>query len=43
MILANGYGELANQTFRIGHMGETTLIELQTLLDLIDEHLATLA
>jgi aspartate aminotransferase-like enzyme len=39
MVLANGYGNLKGQTFRIGHMGDTTISELQALLDQIDAFL----
>lgn len=41
MTLANGYGKLANETFRIGHMGELSLAELEVLLSHIDEFLAS--
>jgi predicted phosphoserine aminotransferase len=41
MVLANGYGNLKGQTFRIGHMGDTTIDELQALLDQIDAFLAS--
>jgi predicted phosphoserine aminotransferase len=41
MTLANGYGKLANETFRIGHMGELSLAELETLLSRIDEFLTS--
>jgi predicted phosphoserine aminotransferase len=41
MVLANGYGKLKGETFRIGHMGETTSADLQSLLDQIDAFLAT--
>jgi predicted phosphoserine aminotransferase len=41
MTLANGYGKLANKTFRIGHMGELTMENLDALLKQIDEFLAT--
>jgi predicted phosphoserine aminotransferase len=40
MVLANGYGKLKGETFRIGHMGETTSADLQSLLDQIDAFLA---
>lgn len=43
MILANGYGKLKDRTFRIGHMGETTINDLQALLDQIDAFLASQA
>lgn len=36
MMLANGYGPLKDQTFRIGHMGETQPSDLDQLLDQID-------
>jgi predicted phosphoserine aminotransferase len=39
MVLANGYGDLKGKTFRIGHMGETTVSDLQALLDQIDAFL----
>jgi predicted phosphoserine aminotransferase len=38
--IANGYGRLKNDTFRIGHMGETTLADLQQLTSLIEAFLA---
>ncbi len=31
MQIANGYGPLKNKTFRIGHMGETTVADLEKL------------
>ncbi len=34
--LGNGYGKLKDKTFRIAHMGETTVAELETLLGWID-------
>ncbi|MCG3226813.1 MAG: alanine--glyoxylate aminotransferase family protein [Candidatus Heimdallarchaeota archaeon] len=37
MILANGYGKLKDQTFRIGHMGDHTLEDIKELLNYIDE------
>ncbi len=40
MILANGYGPLKNQTFRIGHMGETQPSDIEQLLTHIDEFIA---
>jgi predicted phosphoserine aminotransferase len=36
MQLANGYGPLKNKTFRIGHMGETTVAELEELMQTIE-------
>lgn len=40
MSIANGYGPLKNQTFRIAHMGEIQLADIEVLLDRIDEFLA---
>jgi aspartate aminotransferase-like enzyme len=40
MVLAPGYGKLKGETFRIGHVGETTPAQLQDLLDAIDRYLA---
>lgn len=39
MQVANGYGELADVTFRIGHMGDHTVDEVDTLLAAIDGYL----
>ncbi|MFX0031116.1 MAG: pyridoxal-phosphate-dependent aminotransferase family protein [Candidatus Hodarchaeota archaeon] len=33
--IVNGYGDLANKTFRIGHMGEIQLKDLQEMLDVL--------
>jgi aspartate aminotransferase-like enzyme len=41
MRIANGYGPMKNKTFRIGHMGETQLEDLDVLLKALDEYLAT--
>lgn len=41
MRIANGYGPLKDKTFRIAHMGELTLDDIETLLASIDEFLAT--
>ncbi len=35
--IANGYGRLKEETFRIAHMGDTTLGEIKQLLEWIDE------
>ena len=40
--IGNGYGKLKDKTFRISHMGETTLAELKEILGWIDEILPTL-
>jgi len=37
MRLANGYGALKHKTFRIAHMGELTLDEIEAVLDAIEE------
>ena len=39
MMISNGYGKLKGQTFRIAHMGETTVTDLTALLATIDEWL----
>jgi predicted phosphoserine aminotransferase len=39
MTLSNGYGKLKEQTFRIGHMGDVDIADLDRLLDAIDEFL----
>jgi len=36
-MISNGYGKLAEKTFRIGHMGEWTLAGVQDVLAAIDE------
>jgi len=35
--IGNGYGKLADKTFRIGHMGEWTLADIKQVLAAIDE------
>ncbi|MBI4586964.1 MAG: alanine--glyoxylate aminotransferase family protein [Planctomycetes bacterium] len=37
MTLSNGYGKLKEETFRIGHMGDLDLKDLDLLLNTIDE------
>ena len=37
VVIANGYGKLKNETFRIAHMGEIQPEELEELLGWIDE------
>ena len=37
MRIANGYGPLKNKTFRIAHMGETTMSDIDALLAALDE------
>lgn len=39
LLLANGYGPLKNETFRIGHMGETSLADLEQLTQILDSYL----
>jgi aspartate aminotransferase-like enzyme len=39
MRIANGYGLLKNETFRIAHMGETRMDDLDILLAAIDEYI----
>ncbi len=36
-VISDGYGDLAEQTFRIGHMGDHSLEDLQELLSVIDQ------
>ena len=40
MRIANGYGALKDVTFRIAHMGETTMEQIEELLAALDELLA---
>jgi aspartate aminotransferase-like enzyme len=35
--IVNGYGSLKNKTFRIGHMGEVTLNELEEMLKVLTD------
>lgn len=39
MRIANGYGQLKNLTFRIGHMGELTVTDMEELLAAMDDYL----
>jgi aspartate aminotransferase-like enzyme len=36
-MISNGYGKLAEKTFRIGHMGEWNLSGIKEVIRLIDE------
>jgi len=36
VMISNGYGDLKEQTFRIAHMGDTTLVDILGLLGVID-------
>ena len=40
MRIANGYGPLKGKTFRIAHMGELQMEDIETLLAALDEYLA---
>lgn len=40
MRIANGYGALKGKTFRIAHMGETQLADIERLLAVFDQYLA---
>jgi aspartate aminotransferase-like enzyme len=40
--ISNGYGDLKGKTFRIGHMGDHTLQELEELLAAADKVIARL-
>jgi len=39
MRIANGYGKLKDKTFRIAHMGETQMKDIEKLLDAMEEFL----
>ncbi len=40
MRISNGYGALKGKTFRIAHMGETQMQDIDMLLAAMDEYLA---
>jgi len=40
--IVNGYGQLADKTFRIGHMGEITLKELEEMLKVLTDIISEL-
>jgi predicted phosphoserine aminotransferase len=40
ILVSNGYGDLKNKTFRIGHMGEHTLADIDDLLQRFDAALS---
>lgn len=40
-VISNGYGKLKEETFRIGHMGDILLSEIEELLSVINQILAT--
>lgn len=37
LVISNGYGPMANKTFRVGHMGDTTLEDMKELTGAFDE------
>jgi predicted phosphoserine aminotransferase len=37
MVFSNGYGDIGEETFRIGHMGEHTVESIRTLTDAIED------
>jgi len=39
----NGYGDLKNKTFRIGHMGEVTIKELDEMLSVLSDIVSDLS
>jgi predicted phosphoserine aminotransferase len=39
MRIANGYGQLKDKTFRIAHMGETQMEDIEKLLEAMEEYL----
>jgi len=38
--IANGYGDLKNKAFRIGHMGDLTMLDIRGLLSVIEDILS---
>ncbi len=41
MVISNGYGDLKGKTFRIAHMGDTTMDDLETLFTAMDGYFAS--
>ena len=39
MVISSGYGDLKDSTFRIAHMGDTQMSDLEELLANMDEFL----
>jgi aspartate aminotransferase-like enzyme len=37
MVFSNGYGDIGEETFRIGHMGEHTVESIEALTDAIED------
>jgi len=42
MRIANGYGDLKDKTYRIAHMGEIQMADVEKLLGLMEEFLKTM-
>ncbi len=42
MRIANGYGDLKGKTFRIAHMGEINMADVEKLIGLMDQYLKTI-
>jgi len=40
-VIGGGYGKLKERTFRIGHMGDHTVGDLDALLEVLEEVMAT--
>ena len=40
MIISNGYGALKGKNFRIAHMGDLQMADMEELFAAIDEYLA---
>jgi aspartate aminotransferase-like enzyme len=40
--IVNGYGDLKGETFRIGHMGEITIKELEEMLKVLTDIISKL-
>jgi aspartate aminotransferase-like enzyme len=43
IILGSGYGKTKGEVFRVGHMGEWTVAELNEVLSMLDEELGRMA
>jgi aspartate aminotransferase-like enzyme len=39
MIISDGYGPMKGKSFRIAHMGDTSLADLDELLKVMDAHI----
>jgi aspartate aminotransferase-like enzyme len=40
LVIGNGYGKLKNHTFRIAHMGELTMRDMEELFGVLDQYFA---